>query len=277
MLTRQLKRLRRGGGRSGGADKRVVGRRWLMATLPAVTFALGTWQVYRLQWKRDLIAKREERLHGEPIALRQCAPVFDDADAFEYRQVSVRGRFLANGDAHVYPRFHDGQAGVHIVTPFLIDNEPREVILVNRGWLPSERVDDYDSVDASEIVSIRAVVRGAQCAPSTFTPANEPGANRWYWIDVASILGERMPHVARGDATIEPSRVVVQPLLVDLLDDADGARASKTHQSGPPPSYAYVRKPIAAETRVSLPNNHLNYVLTWYALTGALLVLLTFT
>lgn len=38
-----------------------------LALLAATLIALGTWQVERLAWKRDLIARVEERVHASPV------------------------------------------------------------------------------------------------------------------------------------------------------------------------------------------------------------------
>jgi cytochrome oxidase assembly protein ShyY1 len=36
-----------------------------------VTLGLGTWQVYRLDWKLDLIQKAQERMHQDPVSLKE--------------------------------------------------------------------------------------------------------------------------------------------------------------------------------------------------------------
>ena len=41
---------------------------WLLV-IPVTTFGLGTWQVFRLQWKVNLIKKLEERTKEGTIAL----------------------------------------------------------------------------------------------------------------------------------------------------------------------------------------------------------------
>ena len=41
---------------------------WLVI-IPVTTFGLGTWQVFRLQWKVNLIKKLEERTKEDTIAL----------------------------------------------------------------------------------------------------------------------------------------------------------------------------------------------------------------
>jgi surfeit locus 1 family protein len=37
--------------------------------MPIFTFALGTWQLQRLQWKVNLIDELQEKLEREPISL----------------------------------------------------------------------------------------------------------------------------------------------------------------------------------------------------------------
>jgi hypothetical protein len=43
---------------------------WLWS-IPAVTALLGTWQVYRLFWKLDLIESFEKRLKADPVGIPQ--------------------------------------------------------------------------------------------------------------------------------------------------------------------------------------------------------------
>lgn len=51
----------------------------LLAIIPITAFGLGTWQYYRLQWKRRLISDFEERLSKKPIKLTKdikCDDIF---------------------------------------------------------------------------------------------------------------------------------------------------------------------------------------------------------
>src|SRR5690349_8459750 len=57
----------------------------VLAAIPLTAFALGTWQVQRLDWKTKLIAKFEDRLVRPPLPL----PPRIDPDAipeFDYRR-----------------------------------------------------------------------------------------------------------------------------------------------------------------------------------------------
>lgn len=41
----------------------------LLAAMPVISFGLGTWQVYRLQWKKSLIQQLEDKTMKEPLEI----------------------------------------------------------------------------------------------------------------------------------------------------------------------------------------------------------------
>ena len=73
--------------------------RWaLLVFLIAATvgfIALGVWQVERLQWKRDLIARVDARVHATPAPVQASSfrSALDPAED-EYRRVTATGRLL---------------------------------------------------------------------------------------------------------------------------------------------------------------------------------------
>jgi len=42
---------------------------WWLATVPAVAFGLGVWQVYRLQWKRGLLEEVHDAARKPPVEI----------------------------------------------------------------------------------------------------------------------------------------------------------------------------------------------------------------
>jgi hypothetical protein len=56
--------------------------RYLFCLLPITTFCLGTWQVYRWQWKQDLLAFRQQRKDMPeteiPPAIELVSPLCND-------------------------------------------------------------------------------------------------------------------------------------------------------------------------------------------------------
>ena len=64
-LSRLLTTPSRGAGSDGGRQTRKL---WLLI-IPVATMGLGTWQVFRLQWKTKLIADLERRTTDPPIKI----------------------------------------------------------------------------------------------------------------------------------------------------------------------------------------------------------------
>lgn len=46
-------------------------KKYLLQVIPVTSFGLGCWQVYRLQWKLELIDKLHATSHATPIDLPQ--------------------------------------------------------------------------------------------------------------------------------------------------------------------------------------------------------------
>ena len=108
----------------------------VLAALVFVTFAaLGTWQVTRLFWKLDLIARIEQRVHAKEVT----APLPDqwaklNAPNDEYRRIRITGIFIAGQDTLVQAVTERG-GGFWVLTP-LKQQDTGQVILVQRGWVP---------------------------------------------------------------------------------------------------------------------------------------------
>jgi surfeit locus 1 family protein len=79
--------------------------------------------------------------------------------------------------------------------------------------------------------------------PSFFLPDNRPDLNLWFWVD--------LPAMARQDEIADP---------VPFYIDAD---------TTPNPG----GWPKGGITRLDLPNDHLQYAITWFSLAVALIVI----
>ena len=108
--------------------------RWaLLVLLIAATtgfIALGLWQVERLHWKRDLMARVESRVHAtpEPLPASSTWPSVNAADD-EYRRVAARGRLLHSQEVAVYATTERGP-GYWIMTPLVTADG---TVWINRG------------------------------------------------------------------------------------------------------------------------------------------------
>jgi len=221
--------------------------------------ALGTWQLKRLEWKRDLIERVAQRVHAPAVA----APGRDrwpqvNADADEYRHVRVTGTFLYELTTRVQASTELG-SGFWLLTP--LRSADGSVVLVNRGFVPAKagdwrRNDPHDETPnardqhdhlgpaASGVSVITGLLRMSEPG-GAFLRHNDPAGNRWYSRDVQAIAK------ARG-----------LPLVAPYFVDADATKGPADGDVGG----SSPDRPVGGLTVIAFHNNHLVYALTWYAL-----------
>ncbi len=217
-----------------------------LVTVPAVLvmLGLGTWQVQRMAWKAELIERVETRAAAPPVVLP--AAVGDPA-GFEFRPVTVTGRFLHDKEMRLVARPRQGRVGYELVTPLERTDLPGSApVLVNRGFVPMDRGDPATRPESRTegVVTVAGIARLPQPA-GWLQPGNRPGAETWMRVDPPAMAA------AAGLAA-------VAPLVVEALPAA--TPAAGTLPEGIPP-------------RVELPNNHLQYAITWYSLAATLIVI----
>ena len=216
-----------------------------LVTIPVVLIcvALGLWQLERLQWKRGLIAQREAAVAAAPARPPQTLA---EARALEFHPVAVDGVLLNDKEAYLNATGPQGGAGFHVFTP-LRDASGR-IVFVNRGFVPVERRDPATRPQGqfAGAVHLRGLLRlPPEQKPSWFIPYNRADLNYWFWID--------LPAMAAADHLDTAN---VAPFYID---------ADATPNPG--------GWPQGGTTPLALPNNHLQYAITWFSLAVAALVI----
>ncbi len=156
---------------------------WDAAIIPLTAFALGTWQVKRLDWKSKLIAKFEDRLVRDPLPL----PPHVDPEAvkdFDFRRIYATGHFRHDQEMLIGPRIHEGTNGYLVVTPLEREGDGTTV-LVNRGWISKKfqkQADRPDGLPKGEI-TVEGLLR-QPWKKNMFTPDNRPETNDFHFPDV---------------------------------------------------------------------------------------------
>jgi surfeit locus 1 family protein len=201
---------------------------WLV--LFVVLVALGTWQVQRLHWKEGLIAQLSSTVDLPAAAM----PAATSLQQLEYHHLRFTGTYLNQGELYRHAIASDGTPGVDVITPLRLDNG--DIVFVDRGFVPKDRRDPATRT-AGEIAGATTVtgLLRLPAKPPWFLPANEPKENLWFSMDLPAMaaadhLTHVMPFYLSADATPVPGGF-----------------------------------PIGG-AHVSLPNNHLEYALTWYGL-----------
>ena len=119
--------------------KTLFSRRWLGGTL-LVLFAmglfirLGIWQLDRLAQRRAQNELLLAVLDSPPLDLAEPLP--QETDAVENRLADVSGVYDFAEERILLLQSWQGQAGVHLLTPLLIDGLGETAVLVDRGWVP---------------------------------------------------------------------------------------------------------------------------------------------
>jgi surfeit locus 1 family protein len=200
---------------------------------------LGTWQVQRLQWKEGLIAERNATLTAAPVPLPQT---LDQARALEFHPVHAEGEFLNDHELYLNAQSFSGDQGFLVVTPFRLSDG--RIVFIDRGFVPTNRKDPATRT-AGQIMgptTVTGLLRLPE-PPGTFTPANEPQKNSWFSIDLPAMaqaagIGSALPFYVDADKTPVPGGW-----------------------------------PQGGQTITDLPNDHLQYAITWYSLAVALIAI----
>jgi surfeit locus 1 family protein len=199
---------------------------------------LGFWQLERLEEKNSLIQRLTQRLNTPAIDIKTVLNDSRDLEEFGgWRPVKLAGTWDLDRNIILEARTHQGKPGVHVVTPFHLDFGP--TVLVNRGWFPDESRNAGSLKNLPKgLVKLSGILRVRE-KRGVFSPDNHLEKEEWHTLDV--------PEISRhlGLALAVPFFVV----------------ASEKIGEGQPS--------LAVP---NLPNNHLSYAISWYALALAILV-----
>ncbi len=222
-------------------------RRLLTLTLGSLTgvavlIGLGTWQIERLHWKEALIAERSAAVSAPPAELPRT---LEAARPLDFHRVRAKGVFLHDREVLVHAiERRSGAAGYLVLTPMRLDDGA--VVLVERGWAPADKREAASRAQGNPTgeIAVDGLLRLAPAEkPGSFIPANDPGRGEWFWID--------LPAVTRAAGVPE-----ALPFYVE---------------AGPAPDPGGL--PVGGQANTELPNDHLQYAITWYALAAALAVI----
>ena len=218
-----------------------------------VLLVLGGWQVQRLHWKENLIDQLETRADLPPVTLPYEASL--ETEDWQFRAVELTGRFLHDSEFHVLARALDGEKGLHLYTLFErsapldssdMDDKAR-YLLVNRGWMDfavkeAEKRPDSLMTEEIKLTGILRFDQGKSQIHQWVLPDPDLQKNLWYARDIAQM-----------------ERTINRDLPAYYIMDGT-----------PPKTGSY---PQGRQWRLDIPNNHLQYALTWFGIALSLVVI----
>jgi len=223
----------------------AIGPTMFMLIGVAILIGLGVWQLDRKIWKENLILALNTRLASAPQDLppRDSWPrLVPEAD--EYTRVKLSAEFLDGQEALVYSagsafRSDIKGQGYWVLAPARLAGG--SIVVIDRGFVPPDRKNSVTRAAGMPHGSVDIV--GVMRWPETrglFTPADEPQNNLWFLRDSTAIAAAKK--WASG-----------APFYIE--------------QESPLPPGGW---PKPGKLAVGLPNNHLQYAITWFGLALAL-------
>ena len=164
--------------------------------------SLGFWQIYRLNWKLQLIEQIENSLKNDPVELASI-------EKKNYLRIKTSGEIDFEKQIYLYNLNDTGKPGFEVINPIKIGDEN---YLMNRGWIPFEKKDlpEINLVDQNKIVGTLML----QTKASTFKPENDIEKNYWFTLnreDISKFTGRNFSQYViylNGDYKIPKPRVI---------------------------------------------------------------------
>ena len=164
--------------------------------------SLGFWQIYRLNWKLELIEQIENSLKNDPVELSKI-------EKKNYLRIKTNGEIDFDKQIYLYNLNDSGKPGFEVINPIKIGDEN---YLINRGWIPFEKkeLSEINLVNQNKIVGTLML----QTKPSTFKPDNDIKKNYWFTLnreDIFKFTGKNFSEYViylNGEYKIPKPRVI---------------------------------------------------------------------
>ena len=138
--------------------------------------SLGSWQLYRLNWKLNLLSEIENSLKNNPVE-------FSKVDKKNYLRIKTSGIIDFNKQIYLYNLNESGKPGFEVINPIIINNEN---YLINRGWIPFDKKDkpEVNLINEGNIIGTLKLQHKA----SIFKPDNDINKNYWFTLNREDIF-----------------------------------------------------------------------------------------
>jgi surfeit locus 1 family protein len=196
----------------------------------AILIGLGTWQMKRLEWKEALLLERDQQ---QSLPLIDLPDTLDNPEDLNYRNVEIEGKFLKDKAVKLIPRVHEGESGANLIIPY--ERKDGSTFLIDLGWVPQGFDEQALDLDGSTLQGMARL----PAERGSMQPDNQLSDRLLFWYDLEDI--EKSLDIQN----LQP--LIIQRQKGGILDETLNA-------------------PIPHTEQIFIPNNHLQYAVTWYAL-----------
>ena len=208
---------------------------YVFISITILTFILGSWQLFRLNWKNDLMDNINDSIINPDL--------FSNDNKYN-NLVSVtldKNYTILDKPIFIESKTFKGKPGYHLILPLKYNNEMYSVI--NFGWFKDKDFDQVKNIIKKYLAvnNAKVYIREFNSDKPFFTPENDLLNNTWYSVN-------------KNDFNQFYQYEFPSKYYFVLLDD----RITK-----------YSFNPL-----VFLRNNHLNYSITWFLLSLSSIVML---
>lgn len=215
--------------------KNIIGVVIFLAALGTLC-ALGTWQLQRAEWKKNIITQLETEYAKDPMKYRL---EFDDLKNTAIQSGNIRGQFNYDKQILVGPKKIEDDIGYDVLIPMELTKGGH--VLVNMGWVKGEKREEIKTPSPRGYIVVRGISRKPEW--NSFTPNNSPANNVWTKLDIDQIAKAK---------TLEK----VAPVIFYAKSASLTLKEFKMLEDGWFPR-----------------NKHMQYALFWFSMAGVLIII----
>ena len=189
---------------------------------------LGSWQLHRLEWKTELLNSIKD---GQTEGYIEYPYDIKNND-FSYKKSSLSGKIDQSKELHFFNINSYGQSGYNIIVPLLTEGR---TVYIDLGWTNFKDINSKEFMFRSlnGELDFKGILIYSK-KRRLFSPKPDTIKNSWYLMNI-----EEMDQFTKLNSEKYIFRVVEQEYYLDLLNEF---------------------------TAINIPNNHLQYAITWFAL-----------
>jgi len=189
---------------------------------------LGSWQLHRLEWKTELLNSIKDGQTEDYIEY----PFDIKNNDFSYKKSSISGKIDQSKELHFFNINSYGQSGYNIIVPLLTKGR---TVYIDLGWTNFTDINSKEFMFRSLTgeLDFKGILIYSK-ERRLFSPKPDTIKNNWYLMNI-----KEMDQFTKLNSEKYIFRVVEQEYYLDLLNEF---------------------------TAINIPNNHLQYAITWFAL-----------